>query len=244
MPALLHVGRSGRPLRAPCASALQWETIPSSWPDRSPGHCRGDAGDAGRESKWNAQALADSSARPGPGRGTDAAPRHPQGCPGPGAEWPGHQVVVHLASHRNGHGRRDAHGHGPGPGQGHGGIGGKELDRQRDGAAGAGGLGDARGDAEGARGRRQRHPPRGAEGPAGPAVVRQGGELEFLRAKGARGKPGGHPHRAVLARIERAGGWSLRTDQVGEIAVRWQRGSPLGLALPGSPRAVLPSANE
>lgn len=54
----------------------------------------------------------------------------------------------------------------------------------------------------------------------------------------------GHPHRDVVARIERAGGWSLRTDQVGEIAVRWQRGSPLGLALPGSPRAVLPSANE
>ena len=54
----------------------------------------------------------------------------------------------------------------------------------------------------------------------------------------------GHPSGEVAARLDRAGGRSLRTDQVGEIALRWRRGSPLELELPGSPRAVLPLASE
>ncbi|MEO8196103.1 MAG: DNA internalization-related competence protein ComEC/Rec2 [Thermoanaerobaculia bacterium] len=54
----------------------------------------------------------------------------------------------------------------------------------------------------------------------------------------------GHPAAEVVARFDRGGGLTLRTDLLGEIALRWRRGSPLALEFPGSPRAVLPLASE
>lgn len=49
----------------------------------------------------------------------------------------------------------------------------------------------------------------------------------------------GHPHRELLARLEQHGVRVLRTDLSGAIQLRWSRGGPLRLELPGSPRRVL-----
>ncbi len=54
----------------------------------------------------------------------------------------------------------------------------------------------------------------------------------------------GHPAPEVVARFARSGGRILRTDVQGEVVVRWRRGSPFEVELPGSPRAVVPVASE
>ena len=54
----------------------------------------------------------------------------------------------------------------------------------------------------------------------------------------------GHPSREVVHRLEKGGSRWLRTDLSGEIVVRWRRGSPLTIELPGSPRAVLGVPSE
>lgn len=46
----------------------------------------------------------------------------------------------------------------------------------------------------------------------------------------------GHPSTRVLARLADRGIPVLRTDRDGEISIRWRRGAPLMLSLPGSPR--------
>lgn len=54
----------------------------------------------------------------------------------------------------------------------------------------------------------------------------------------------GHPAPAVLARLSLSGSRALRTDLCGGIVLRWRRGSPLEISLPGSPRAVLGLPSE
>lgn len=54
----------------------------------------------------------------------------------------------------------------------------------------------------------------------------------------------GHPSPAVVERFDRAAGSLFRTDQLGQVVVRWRRGRPLALELPGSPRAVSEIASE
>ncbi len=74
----------------------------------------------------------------------------------------------------------------------------------------------------------------------------------FLAAAGPRlalissgvGNRFGHPAREVIERLERARSRWLRTDLSGELAVRWRRGWPLTIELPGSPRALLANPSE
>ena len=54
----------------------------------------------------------------------------------------------------------------------------------------------------------------------------------------------GHPAAEVLERLARAGGRTLRTDAAGGVVLRWRRGLPMMLGLPGSPRAVLSLSSE
>lgn len=54
----------------------------------------------------------------------------------------------------------------------------------------------------------------------------------------------GHPATEVLERLARAGGRTLRTDAAGGVVLRWRRGLPMMLGLPGSPRAVLSLSSE
>jgi competence protein ComEC len=49
----------------------------------------------------------------------------------------------------------------------------------------------------------------------------------------------GHPAPEVVRRLAAAGGPVLRTDTSGQVVVRWRRGRPLEIELPGSPRSVL-----
>lgn len=70
----------------------------------------------------------------------------------------------------------------------------------------------------------------------------------FLAAAGARlavvscgvGNRFGHPAPEVVERLSGAGRRLLRIDRVGGVVFHWRQGGPLGIDLPGAPRAVLP----
>jgi competence protein ComEC len=77
-------------------------------------------------------------------------------------------------------------------------------------------------------------------------------EADFLAAVGPRlalisagvGNPFGHPAGAVTRRLRGSGSSILRTDLSGEVVLRWRRGWPLTIELPGSPRAILARPSE
>ncbi len=65
-----------------------------------------------------------------------------------------------------------------------------------------------------------------------------------LLSSGRRGTASGIPRRQSSRAFSSAGSRALRTDLCGGIVLRWRRGSPLDIELPGSPRAVLGRAQR